>query len=77
SAVLIFAIIFMVGFGIWYAPVLEFASKAVPHFGNIASVVSNGSSSSSHAVKPASVASSNSSASGLRSIAVVVRSHTQ
>ena len=77
AAVLIFAIIFMVGFGIWYAPVLEFASKAVPHFGNIASVVSNSSSPTSHTVKPASVASSNSSsAAGLRSIAVVLRSHT-
>ena len=78
AAVLIFAIIFMVGFGIWYAPVLEFASKAVPHFGNIASVISNGSSSTSHPVKPASVASSNSSsATGVRAIAVVVRSHTR
>ena len=76
AAVLIFAIIFMVGFGIWYAPVLEFASKAVPHFGNIASVVSNGSSSLSHTVKPASVAS-NSSAAALRPVPVVVRSHTQ
>ena len=40
SAVLIFAMIFMVGFGIWHAPVLDFASKAVPHFGKISSVVS-------------------------------------
>src|ERR687886_1087621 len=29
-AVLIFAIVFMVGFGIWHAPLLDFASKAVP-----------------------------------------------
>jgi len=29
-AVLVFAIVFMVGFGIWYAPLLDFASKAVP-----------------------------------------------
>jgi NADH-quinone oxidoreductase subunit N len=33
-AVLTFAMIFMVGFGVWHAPILEFASKAVPHFGN-------------------------------------------
>jgi F420H2 dehydrogenase subunit N len=33
-AVLTFAMIFIVGFGVWHAPVLEFASKAVPHFGN-------------------------------------------
>jgi NADH-quinone oxidoreductase subunit N len=30
-AVLVFAIVFMVGFGIWHAPLLDFASKAVPH----------------------------------------------
>jgi len=34
TAVLIFAIVFMVGFGIWHAPILEFASKAVPTFSN-------------------------------------------
>jgi NADH-quinone oxidoreductase subunit N len=28
--VLIFAIIFMVGFGIWHAPLLEFASISIP-----------------------------------------------
>ena len=28
-AVLIFAIVFMVGFGIWHAPLLDFASKAI------------------------------------------------
>src|SRR5215213_9143670 len=33
-AVLSFAMIFIVGFGVWHAPILEFASKAVPHFGN-------------------------------------------
>src|SRR5919198_5467745 len=33
-AVLTFAMIFIVGFGVWHAPILEFASKAVPHFGN-------------------------------------------
>jgi NADH-quinone oxidoreductase subunit N len=29
-AVLIFAMVFMVGFGIWHAPLLDFASSAVP-----------------------------------------------
>lgn len=29
-AVLVFALVFMVGFGIWHAPLLEFASQAVP-----------------------------------------------
>ena len=33
-AVLIFAVVFMVGFGIWHAPLLEFAAKAVPTFSN-------------------------------------------
>jgi hypothetical protein len=76
AAVLIFAIIFMVGFGIWYAPVLEFASMAVPHFGKVGSVISNSSSysSSSHLVRPAAL-SSNSSAAGLHAVAIVVRSN--
>jgi NADH-quinone oxidoreductase subunit N len=30
-AVLIFGVIFMVGFGIWHAPILEFASESVPN----------------------------------------------
>jgi F420H2 dehydrogenase subunit N len=30
-AVLVFAMVFMVGFGIWHAPLLDFASKAVPN----------------------------------------------
>ena len=34
-AVLIFAIVFMVGFGVWHAPLLDFATKAVPHLGNL------------------------------------------
>ena len=34
AAVLIFAVVFMVGFGIWHAPLLDFASKAVPTFSN-------------------------------------------
>jgi hypothetical protein len=29
-AVLVFAMIFMVAFGIWYTPLLDFASSAVP-----------------------------------------------
>src|ERR671939_50356 len=33
-AALSFAMIFIVGFGVWHAPILEFASKAVPHFGD-------------------------------------------
>ena len=72
TAVLIFAIIFIVGFGIWYAPILEFASKAVPQFGNIASVVPNSASSSFHLVKPTPVASSNSYRAGVAAVAVVV-----
>jgi NADH-quinone oxidoreductase subunit N len=36
-AVLIFAIIFMVGFGIWHAPLLDFASQAIPDLGNVTS----------------------------------------
>lgn len=37
-AVLIFAIIFMVGFGIWHAPLLDFASQALPNLENVASI---------------------------------------
>jgi NADH-quinone oxidoreductase subunit N len=29
-AVLVFAMVFMVGFGIWHAPLLDFASQAIP-----------------------------------------------
>jgi F420H2 dehydrogenase subunit N len=36
-AVLIFAIIFMVGFGIWHAPLLDFASQAIPDLANVTS----------------------------------------
>jgi NADH-quinone oxidoreductase subunit N len=32
-AVLVFAVVFMVGFGIWHAPLIDFASKAVPDLG--------------------------------------------
>jgi len=38
-AVLIFAIIFMVAFGIWHAPLLDFASQALPDLANVTSVV--------------------------------------
>jgi NADH-quinone oxidoreductase subunit N len=39
SAVLIFAMIFMVGFGIWHAPVLEFATNSVPNLSQLVSVL--------------------------------------
>src|ERR671939_707014 len=41
AAVLVFAMLFMVGFGIWHAPILEFASKAVPHLSNVVPAASN------------------------------------
>ncbi|MGB7677639.1 MAG: NADH-quinone oxidoreductase subunit N [Nitrososphaeraceae archaeon] len=34
-AVLVFGLVFMVGFGIWYAPLLEFATISVPDFTTI------------------------------------------
>ncbi|MGI0024368.1 MAG: NADH-quinone oxidoreductase subunit N, partial [Nitrososphaera sp.] len=34
-AVLAFAIVFMVGFGIWHAPLLDFASRAVPDLSSV------------------------------------------
>ena len=34
-AVLVFAIVFMVGFGIWHAPLLDFASRAVPGIASV------------------------------------------
>jgi NADH-quinone oxidoreductase subunit N len=37
-AVLIFAIIFMIGFGIWHAPLLNFASQAIPDLANVTSI---------------------------------------
>jgi len=73
AAVLIFAVIFMVGFGIWYAPILEFASMAVPHFGKVGSVISNSSSSSSHLV--AALSSNSSAAAGLHALTIGVRSN--
>jgi NADH-quinone oxidoreductase subunit N len=43
-AVLVFAMVFMVGFGIWHAPLLDFASKAIPDLSNItqASMITGG-----------------------------------
>jgi proton-translocating NADH-quinone oxidoreductase chain N len=35
-AVLVFAMVFMVGFGIWHAPLLDFASRAIPDLSNFA-----------------------------------------
>jgi NADH-quinone oxidoreductase subunit N len=34
-AVLVFGLVFMVGFGVWYAPLLEFATISVPDFTTI------------------------------------------
>jgi NADH-quinone oxidoreductase subunit N len=39
SAVLIFAMIFMVGFGIWHAPLLDFATNSVPNLSQLVSVL--------------------------------------
>ena len=39
SAVLIFAIIFMVGFGIWHAPILDFATNSVPNLSQLTAVL--------------------------------------
>jgi F420H2 dehydrogenase subunit N len=39
SAVLIFAMIFMVGFGIWHAPILDFAANSVPDLSQLVSVL--------------------------------------
>jgi NADH-quinone oxidoreductase subunit N len=55
-AVLVFAMVFMVGFGVWHAPILEFASKAVPHLGNPVPTAS----SQSHLGNPVPTASSQS-----------------
>jgi len=43
-AVLVFAMVFMVGFGIWHAPLLDFASRAIPDLTNItqASMITGG-----------------------------------
>jgi F420H2 dehydrogenase subunit N len=42
-AVLIFAVVFMVGFGIWHAPILDFASQAVPDLANVTSIATKSS----------------------------------
>ena len=36
-AVLVFAMVFMVGFGIWHGPILEFASHSVPALSQLSS----------------------------------------
>jgi len=38
-AVLIFSMIFMVGFGIWHAPILEFATNSVPNLSQLTAVL--------------------------------------
>ncbi|MDW0218676.1 MAG: NADH-quinone oxidoreductase subunit N [Nitrososphaeraceae archaeon] len=38
-AVLIFSMIFMVGFGIWHAPILDFATKSVPNLSQLTAVL--------------------------------------
>jgi hypothetical protein len=42
-AVLIFGAVFMVGFGIWHAPILEFASEAVPNLAETMTIISTNS----------------------------------
>ncbi len=39
-AVLVFAVVFMVGFGIWHAPILDFASHSVPALSQLAHAIS-------------------------------------
>ena len=41
-AVLVFAMVFMVGFGIWHAPLLDFASRAVPDLSSMVNPASLG-----------------------------------
>jgi len=38
-AVLIFAMIFMVGFGIWHAPILQFATNSVPNLSQLTAIL--------------------------------------
>ena len=38
-AVLIFSVIFMVGFGIWHAPILDFATNSVPNLSQLTAVL--------------------------------------
>ena len=42
-AVLIFGVVFMVGFGIWHAPILEFASEALPNLAETMTLISTNS----------------------------------
>jgi hypothetical protein len=42
-AVLIFGAVFMVGFGIWHAPLLEFASEALPNLAETMTMISTNS----------------------------------
>ncbi len=52
-AVLVFAIVFMVGFGIWHAPLIEFASLAVPDLASSitpASMITGGGGGSNSSV---------------------------
>jgi len=38
-AVLIFSMIFMVGFGIWHAPILDFSTNSVPNLSQLTAVL--------------------------------------
>jgi proton-translocating NADH-quinone oxidoreductase chain N len=42
-AVLIFGAVFMVGFGIWHAPILEFASEALPNLAETMTIITTNS----------------------------------
>lgn len=42
-AVMIFGAIFIVGFGIWHAPILEFASEALPNMAETMTQISTNS----------------------------------
>jgi formate hydrogenlyase subunit 3/multisubunit Na+/H+ antiporter MnhD subunit len=42
-AVMIFGAVFMVGFGIWHAPILEFASEALPNISETMAQISTNS----------------------------------
>lgn len=49
-AVMMFGVIFMVGFGIWHAPILEFASEALPNFSE--TMISFSANSTSNTLTP-------------------------
>src|SRR5918996_164596 len=42
-AVMIFGVVFMVGFGVWHAPILEFASEALPNLAETMTIISTNS----------------------------------